>query len=99
MFMRWEGATPEQYDTLREAVKWDTDLATGGVFHAASFDDKGLRVADVWESAEDMNNFMTGRLMPAVEQLQIPGQPVVEVFPLHAYVAPAFVEKSELEEA
>ena len=91
-FMRWEGATPEQYDALRDEVKWDTDLAAGGVFHAASFDDKGLRISDVWESEEDMNNFINNRLMPGVQKIGIPGQPSVEVFPLHAYLAHPILE-------
>lgn len=94
-FMRWEGATPEQYDALRESVKWDTDLAHGGIFHAASFDDKGLRVSDVWETAEDMQNFVNDRLMPGVQALGIPGQPEMEVYPLHAYLAHPSIEIAE----
>lgn len=92
--MRWEGGTPEHYEALRKRVKWDSNLAKGGVFHAASYDGKALRLTDVWESVEDMNNFVNNRLMPAVAELGIPGQPEVEVFPLQAYVAPGFVHKT-----
>ncbi len=97
MFMRWEGVTPEQYDALKEAVKWDTDPAEGEIFHAASFDDKGLRVCDVWESEEDLNNFMRSRMMPGVQELGIPGQPQTEVLPLHFYVATSAIEVTEIE--
>jgi hypothetical protein len=78
-----KGLSKEGYEALRKEVKWETDLAAGGVFHACAFDDQGdAHVADVWTSAEEMNAFVTNRLMPAMQKLNIP-PPSVEVYPAY----------------
>ena len=88
MTMKWNGVTPDQYEMVRKSVNWEGDLPKGAVFHAAGFHDGALRVTDIWESAEDFNNFVSSRLMPGVAQTGITGQPEVEVFPVHAVFAP-----------
>lgn len=88
MNMFWEGATKEQYESLRKTVKWEENIPQGGVIHIASFDDKGLHITDVWESAEDFNHFVNDRLMPEVKKQGIPGEPKVEIRPLHALFTP-----------
>jgi hypothetical protein len=88
MNMRWEGVTKAQYDQARAAVKWETETPTGAKFHVASFDDKGLRVTDLWDSADDFNRFVEERLMPGVQQVGIAGQPEVEITEAHAIFAP-----------
>ena len=90
MVMRWEGVTPEQYDQVREAVGWERDEPKGGVLHTASFDKSGMTVTDVWESADDFQAFVDQRLMPGVKQVGVPGEPQVQVSPLHALFTPAF---------
>jgi hypothetical protein len=50
--------------------------------------DKGLRITDVWESSEDFQGFVERRLMPAVKQLGIPGEPRVQIYPLHQLFSP-----------
>jgi hypothetical protein len=75
--------TKKHYESLRPVVKWEKDHPQGAIFHACSFDDKGgLRVTDVWDSAEAMTEFVESRLLPAMKKLNIPA-PTVEVFPLH----------------
>ena len=72
-----------QYDTLRFTVDWRSDQPSGGILHAAAFDDAGrLHVADVWESAEALNTFVLERLMPAFQSLKI-DPPEVAIYPLH----------------
>ena len=72
-----------QYDTLRFTVDWRSDQPAGGVLHAAAFDDAGhLHVADVWESAEALNAFVSERLLPAFQSLKI-HPPEVAIYPLH----------------
>lgn len=88
MNMRWAGVTKAQYDQARGVVKWETDVPAGAKFHVACFDDKGLRVTDVWESADDFNRFVEERLTPGVEQVGIQGQPEVEIVEAHAIFAP-----------
>jgi len=55
----------------------------GGLVHACAFDEAGdLHVADVWESRETMDAFVSSRLVPCMQKLHIP-PPDVRVFPLH----------------
>jgi hypothetical protein len=67
MNMRWQGVTAEQYDQARELVNWEGDVPDGAKFHVASFDGTGLRVTDVWASADHFNRFVEQRLMPGVQ--------------------------------
>jgi len=77
------GITKQMYESLRTEVKWETELAPGGLHHACAFDEAGdLHVADVWESAEALNEFVNTRLAPGMEKLGIP-PPSVSVFPAH----------------
>lgn len=71
------------YEAVRREVKWETNIAPGGLIHACSFDDKGgLQVADVWDSPEAMTDFMTQRLQPAIKKLGLP-EPAMAVYPIH----------------
>jgi|SRR5436190_22557389 len=82
MSMRWAGVTPEQYEEAREVVNWEGDVPDGAVLHVAGFDENGIRVTDVWESADQFNAFVEQRLMPGVQQVGIQGQPHVEFYPV-----------------
>lgn len=93
MLMRWAGVTPEQYDQAKDIIGWEINRAPGGLFHIAGFDEHGLHCADLWESAEQFQAFVTDRLMPGVQQVGIQGQPDVELVPLHDLFAPGFVKR------
>ena len=88
MNMCWQGVTAEQYDQILELVNWEGDVPDGAKFHAASFDGTGLRVTDVWASADHFNRFVEQRLMPGVQQIGIAGQPEVEITDAHRLFAP-----------
>jgi hypothetical protein len=94
MVMKWKAITPELYEKARKLVNWEGNVPKGAIFHVASFDKEGLRVTDVWDSAEDCNNFVKNRLMPGVQQIGIKGEPQVEIFPTHAIFAPAYKSKT-----
>lgn len=83
MIMTWEGVSLEQYDEAKRIVNWEDEPAEGGVLHVTAHDGKGLRITDVWESAEAFQAFVDDRLMPATAELGLPGQPSVEIYPLH----------------
>ena len=73
----------EMYEALRKEVKWESQPAPGGVLHAAGFDESGdIHVADIWESEQDLNDFFSNRLAPAMQKLNIP-MPEVKVYPAH----------------
>ncbi|MBS0456475.1 MAG: hypothetical protein JSS44_03945 [Proteobacteria bacterium] len=78
-----QGFTREMYEALRNEVNWENDLPRGGLIHACGFDEAGdLHVADVWESEEQMNAFVTSRLVPGFQKLGIPA-PQVSIFSAH----------------
>ncbi len=84
------GFTKDMYDALIKEVGWKESKPKGGVIHVASFDDAGdIHVADVWESAEDLNNFVSAHLMPAMQKLGVPAPKVdvYQVYNIDAYQA------------
>ena len=58
-------------------------MPEGAKYHVVSFDDQGIRVTDVWESADAFNRFVEQRLMPGVQKVGIAGQPEVEIIEVH----------------
>ncbi len=87
MLMQWMGVTKELYEKVREQVNWEGEIPKGAVLHIAAFDEKGIRVTDIWESEEDFNNFARDRLMPVTGKLT-EAEPNIEVYPLHALFIP-----------
>lgn len=92
MYMEWDGVQPEQYDEVRSKVDWEGDVPAGAMLHVPWFAGDGMRVTDVWESAEDFQRFVDSRLMPAVQELGIEGEPRVAIHPLHGRVFAPNVE-------
>jgi hypothetical protein len=89
MMMKWDGVTPEQYELIRKTINWEGNTPKGAVFHVAAFDNKGIRVTDIWESADEFNNFVQTRLMPGTAAAGIKGEPQVEILPVYAIFVPA----------
>lgn len=87
------GLTPDMYDSMRAELNWEKQQPAGGIVHIASFDDKGaIHVADVWNSPEELNAFVTSRLMPMIQKLKI-NPPKVEIFPVHNIDAYAAIDE------
>src|SRR3954463_9994227 len=84
MQMRWAGVTPEQYEEARTRVDWEGDVPDGAVLHVAAFDGDALRGTDVWESPEQVQRFAEERLMPAVKEIVIEGEPEVSFYPVQS---------------
>jgi hypothetical protein len=83
IMIRFEGMTPDQYDTLRGIVRWDTDAPEGMRLHVATFVDGVLCMTDVWDSAEQYAQFAQTRIGPGLAQAGIEGQPEASVGPVH----------------
>ena len=90
MMMEWVGITAAQYDQVRQIVNWEGNNPKGGLFHVAAITPTGLRVTDLWDSAEEFNKFVEERLMPGVAQAKITSQPRVEIYPAHAIFTPGY---------
>jgi len=87
IMQKWDGITPDQYDALREVVRWDRDLPAGMRSHVASFGEGGLSMTDVWDSEELFGAFVQTRILPGLQQLGIPGMPDVIIQPAHEVTA------------
>lgn len=85
--VKWEGVTESIYEKIREEVDFEEDVPEGMVIHIASFDKKGLRVTDVWESEDNFNNFIKNRLTPVTKKL-VKTEPDVEIYPLENLFIP-----------
>jgi hypothetical protein len=90
MFMEWDEVTAEQYEAARKLVNWEGDAPPGGLFHVAAVTEQGLRVTDLWDSAEAFQAFVDQRLTPGTKELGLPGEPRVEIYPVHALFTPGF---------
>ncbi len=88
MIMSWPGVSLDQYDEVRRLVDWENEKPVGGLFHATAHDGNGLRITDLWESADDFQSFVDDRLMPGVQKVGVSGQPQVEIYPVHDIFAP-----------
>ena len=78
----WPEITAEQYEQARQLVNWETERPKGAIFHVASIANGGLRIVDVWESAEDFYAFGEQRLRPVTTQLGATTEPKVEIEPV-----------------
>lgn len=83
IMQRWDSVTPDQYDSIHQLVGWDIDVPEGMTFHVASFEGDTLRMLDVWDSEDQFMTFVQTRIMPAVAQVGLAGQPDMIVTPMH----------------
>lgn len=83
MIMEWQEVTRAQYDAVRAEIDWVTNKPRGGLLHVAGFDEKGLRVVDVWDSPEDFQAFGAEKLNAATKKAGLSTEPKVEFYPLY----------------
>jgi hypothetical protein len=83
MFMHWPGITGDQYDAMVSRLDLDANPAAGQVLHLAAVTDQGLEVCDVWQTEQAFHGFLEHRIMPAVTELRMAGEPEIRVVPLH----------------
>ncbi|HXG75960.1 MAG TPA: hypothetical protein VNJ53_05270 [Gaiellaceae bacterium] len=82
MFMHWPGVTPDQYDALMTRLDLDANPAAGSILHLAAVTDDGLEVCDVWQTEQAFRGFLESRMLPAVREIGIEGEPTVQLVPL-----------------
>lgn len=70
-------------EELRKELDWEHQHPDGEALHVAAFDDSGnCCVADIWESAEQLNIFINNRVRPAMKKINIP-MPEGEIFQIN----------------
>ena len=89
--IKFDGGTQEQYDVLHGHMNVEADPPRGLIFHSAGPIETGWGVIDFWESREDFDQFVAGRLQPAMAELgsQAPPPPSdIREFPVHNFAKP-----------
>ena len=77
------GATIEQYESVMEQLRESGGpLGDGQTYHAAGPTDDGVVVVDVWNSREDFDSFIQGRLGEALQAADFP-QPQIREIQMH----------------
>ena len=87
--------TNEMYETMKKEVDWIGNPPEGLIIHCSSFDESGnsTSVVDIWNSEQDLNNFVTNRLIPVMQKHNIPIPPKPEIFQIHNINAYSGIEK------
>jgi hypothetical protein len=83
IFMQWPGITADQYDSVMTRLDLDANPAAGAVLHLAAVTDEGLELCDVWQTEQAFQGFLERRMLPVASELELPGEPVIKVVPLH----------------
>jgi hypothetical protein len=83
--LRFNGATPGQYESIHTHLKVQVDPPEGLILHAAGPVDGGWAMFDVWESHEAFEHFTETRALPA---RSIPEPPDIEEFAIEEVVQP-----------
>ena len=78
-------ATPEQYDSIRDALETHITPPPGRLWHAAGIDD-GLYVIEVWESEEAAEAFFDEKLSAAMREFNMVAER--QTFPIIGTIQP-----------
>jgi len=85
----YRDVTLDQYDEIVEAL----GLLPGGpppagvLFHCVTAVAHGIRILDVWESPEALEEFQAHRITPLLEQLGVHSRPEMTILDVHRYYA------------
>ncbi len=92
LLIRGDGLTKDIYENARKEVNWEGNPPPGLILHTVSFDNSGnLRVADIWESEDQWNNFLNTRLVPFFQKTKAP--PIkTEIYQIHDISAFAAID-------
>lgn len=86
--MDFEGGTLEQYDSIIERMGFEHggEGAVGGLFHWVTETENGIRVTDVWETAEQYQRFAEEQIGPISQEAGVAGPPALAFYDVHNYL-------------
>ena len=73
LMLELPGMTPEIYDAINERIGFPGTVPEGLETHIAGVEETGMRVVDVWESEEQFERFLQGKLLPAMGEIDEQG--------------------------
>jgi hypothetical protein len=83
VLLEFPGFTTADYDAVMGSIGLDGKLPPHAQFHVSGQAEDGLRIVDVWESAEAFQAFAEERIMPNLAANNIAGQPNIQIWPVH----------------
>lgn len=84
------GGTLDQYDQVMDKMGLKparTGPPTGLLFHWIMATEDGIRVTDVWESADHFNTFAAEKIVPITQEVGVPGPPDIRFYEVYNYLA------------
>lgn len=66
------GMTREMYQQAIGQVRDQEKASPGFMAHAATVTSEGTRITEIWESQEDVNQFLETIIMPMAQQAGLP---------------------------
>ncbi len=87
-----EGPGPEMYDAVTAEMNIADNPPAGLIVHTGGAIEGGMRIFDIWESANAYNEFRDSRLMPAIAKVggeqAAAGPSTAEIYELRNVVRP-----------
>lgn len=85
--MTFSGGTTDQYDQVLEkmGLTGDAPTPTGALFHWCAKTDDGLRIVDVWETAEQFQAFADSQIGPFSAEVGL-SPPQVVSYPVYNHM-------------
>ena len=86
--MEFRNTTLEQYDEVIRRMGYEPGGSgpDGALFHWVAATDDGIRVTDVWESAEQYQAFAETKIGPITREVGIDTPPEVTMYEVHNYL-------------
>ncbi|MFE3759998.1 hypothetical protein ACFXO9_37320 [Nocardia tengchongensis] len=83
-----DDTTVAQYDSILEILGFTPGgpMASGGLFHWVTATDAGVRVTDVWNSADDFQRFANEQLAPALQKAGVGNEPRISFEAVHNFL-------------
>ena len=84
----FRGTTLAQYDQVIEKMGLTPEgpVPQGALFHWVAKTEDGIRVVDVWESAQQFNKFADEQIGPFTKEVGISEPPQITFFDVHNYL-------------
>ena len=86
--MEFKDGTLEQYDEVISNMGFEPGGpgAPGGLFHWVTATEDGIRVTDVWETAEQFQQFADEKIGPISQEVGVTGPPQLTFYDVHNHL-------------
>ena len=89
IMLEFQGATLEQYDQILKLMNLQGQTPPQALFHVCGTMEGGIRIVDVWDSAEAFEKFSQEQIAPFSKQVGLTQPPKVATWPVHNILTPS----------